>query len=264
MKKALIILFSITLFIACKSKKEIAQTEQAKPEAIKELEKANETSKIAVDWTGTYYGQLPCADCEGIETSLSLSKDLSYVLTMRYIGKPDKPSIQKGKFLWDEKGNKITLFMKSGNTIYKVLDGVLQQLGHNQEEITGDLAKMYNLYKSKSPIIGKYWKLIEINGQAVKMTENMKQPHLKFMSKNQFTGTGGCNSMFGTFTLENKRMISFSGIGMTEMACNFESFDLQLSEALSFPAEVVMIGEDEMRFQVGKRMPHLRFKAEYF
>lgn len=267
MKKALIILPLICLFLACKNKKDVVKTVQEKPEAIKTdntPKKVIDNSENSLDWTGTYTGQLPCADCDGIETTLTLSEDFTYALTERYLGKSNEPTILNGKFLWGEKGDRITLFSKTGNTIYKVKENTLLPLGHNEEEMSGEIAKQFMLYKSNSQLVGKYWKVVEINGQPVKMDENMKQPHLKFTANNQFTGTGGCNSMFGTYTQVNKRMVSFSGIGMTKMACAFDNYDQELLDALGIPAEIVMVGEDEVRFQVGKRMPHLKLKAEYF
>jgi hypothetical protein len=39
---------------------------------------AGDTSRTSLDWPGTYTGVLPCADCEGIETTITLSVDLTY------------------------------------------------------------------------------------------------------------------------------------------------------------------------------------------
>ena len=33
-----------------------------------------DNSKTSVDWVGKYEGTLPCADCEGIKTTLTLNK----------------------------------------------------------------------------------------------------------------------------------------------------------------------------------------------
>ena len=46
------------------------------------------TSDMSLDWAGVYEGVLPCADCDGIETTLELKKDHTYVATYKYIGKP--------------------------------------------------------------------------------------------------------------------------------------------------------------------------------
>jgi len=66
-------------------------------------------SRNSIDWEGTYTGVLPCADCEGIETVIKLSKDLTYSMTSKYIGKSSKTFEGKGSFSWSKEGNKIKL-----------------------------------------------------------------------------------------------------------------------------------------------------------
>ncbi len=38
------------------------------------------TSQNSLDWAGVYEGVLPCADCPGIQTRLTLSRDETYEL----------------------------------------------------------------------------------------------------------------------------------------------------------------------------------------
>ncbi len=38
------------------------------------------TSENSLDWHGTYYGVTPCASCPGIETELTLTPDLNYII----------------------------------------------------------------------------------------------------------------------------------------------------------------------------------------
>ncbi|OBW96430.1 hypothetical protein QV08_10110 [Gallibacterium salpingitidis] len=45
---------------------------------------------------GQYQGTLPCADCEGIKTSLSLNEDKSFNLTSEYLGKKDATFTENG------------------------------------------------------------------------------------------------------------------------------------------------------------------------
>ena len=92
----------------------------------------------------------------------------------------------------------------------------------------------------------------------------MKEPHIRFTSDMQVNGTGGCNSFFATYTSEAKLQLRFGHFGMTEMACHFDNYDQALVDALSLTSNYVIVGEDELRLQVGKRMPHARFKAVYF
>ncbi len=70
-------------------------------------------------------------------------------------------------------------------------------------------------------IIDKTWKLVEINGLVIPPPDQSRKA--PFMILNTFesrvTGSGGCNSFFGTYELQNDNGISFSAIGATKMAC---------------------------------------------
>src|SRR5690554_2309866 len=66
-------------------------------------------SQNSVDWAGAYQGTLPCADCPGIETTLTLGDDGSYILRTTYLERGDSVYTESGSFSWDENGGKITL-----------------------------------------------------------------------------------------------------------------------------------------------------------
>jgi len=89
-------------------------------------------------------------------------------------------------------------------------------------------------------ITEKYWKLIQLKGEAITPNENqIKEPGFILAEKdNRITGNGGCNAFFGTYSLSAGNKISFSDIGSTKMACpdmDTESLFLQvLSEADNF------------------------------
>ena len=78
-----------------------------------------DSSRTSVDWAGSYHGVLPCADCEGIDTTITLSRDLTFVLRSRYLGKSDRVFERRGSFTWDVPSDdpanactKLTLFFK--------------------------------------------------------------------------------------------------------------------------------------------------------
>ncbi|RAJ23095.1 copper resistance protein NlpE [Pedobacter cryoconitis] len=107
------------------------------------------SSKNALDWDGTYKGIVPCADCEGIETTLVLGKELTYALRTKYLGKSDaKVFEEKGKFSWDKNGRIITLEgIKDAPNKYFVGENKIIQLDMNGKEITGEQADLYILKK---------------------------------------------------------------------------------------------------------------------
>lgn len=59
--------------------------------------------------TGTYTGTVPCASCPGIETTLTLNKDKTYLLEENYLEEKDGKFSEKGSFEVSEDGLFITL-----------------------------------------------------------------------------------------------------------------------------------------------------------
>lgn len=275
MKYILIPIITLLLF-SCKAKKELTnETNKSQNEIAEQTDNQETTvntigdlsdnSKTSLDWVGSYSGVLPCADCEGIKTTMTLNSDLTFMLTSQYLGKSNEIFTVSGPFEWDSQGRYITLKHEIGDHYnYLVGENILKQLGRNAEMITSELSEYYNLYKIKNPLVGKYWKLVELDGLAIEQTEEMKEPHIRFTSDMQVNGTGGCNSFFATYTSEAKLQLRFGHFGMTEMACHFDNYDQALVDALSLTSNYVIVGEDELRLQVGKRMPHAIFKAVYF
>lgn len=102
----------------------------------------------SLDWAGTYKGVTPCADCEGIETEVTLADDLTFVIKTKYKGKGDKVFEETGSFKWDEKGSNITLEgLKDRPAQFFVGENTLTQLDMNGNKVTGDLADKYILKK---------------------------------------------------------------------------------------------------------------------
>jgi uncharacterized lipoprotein NlpE involved in copper resistance len=105
------------------------------------------TSQNSLDWQGTYFGILPCASCEGIETQITLS-DSTYKLSLSYLGEDTSGSFtQTDFFRWNEAGNTITLDNREAPNQYFVGENKLIHLNQNGERITGDLARKYHLSK---------------------------------------------------------------------------------------------------------------------
>lgn len=108
-------------------------------------------SQNALDWPGTYKGITPCADCEGIETEITLNKDSTFVMHTKYLGKAkQKVFEQKGTFSWDESGSIIVLQdLKIKPNEYMVGENTLMQLDLEGNRITGELADKYVLHMMK-------------------------------------------------------------------------------------------------------------------
>lgn len=153
----LLLVGSLFLFFSCK--KEI-QVEDVKKDSITNANDPLDysiskpdmhNSQISLDWQGTYKGVVPCVDCEGIETEITLNKDLTFVMHTKYLGKADQKVFeQKGTFSWDESGSIIVLEdLKVKPNEYKVGENTLMQLDLDGNRITGELADKYVLHMIK-------------------------------------------------------------------------------------------------------------------
>jgi hypothetical protein len=102
----------------------------------------------ATDWSGTYSGTLPCADCNGIETTLTILLDSTYTLNSRYLGMGDGQTFTtNGKFTWRD-GQIIELLgITDGAFLYAIEAGTATQLDPAGAKMAGDLAVNYVLTK---------------------------------------------------------------------------------------------------------------------
>ena len=112
MKKMILPVLLTGHFALSCSKKEEAKAEtpqaveadsaQAQPE---EAAKAEAPKKHV----GEFSGKLPCADCPGIETKLTLNEDGSFLLDETYLEKKDGQFNAKGSYEVSEDGAFVTL-----------------------------------------------------------------------------------------------------------------------------------------------------------
>ena len=178
-----------------------------------------DNSRTSLDWAGTYHGIVPCADCEGIETLLSIQNDLSYTLKTKYLGKESQIFESAGTFSWNEQGGIIQLKDSKDatqSTFYQVGENQLIQLDMKGKKITGELANNYSLKKADNSIFGKSWALTTLDGAETLA----KEPYIRFNeAESSFSGNGSCNGFFGNFKLLENNGIEFSEIAATKMAC---------------------------------------------
>lgn len=106
-------------------------------------------ARNSLDYKGTYKGTIPCADCEGIKTSVQLMDGDTFVMKTVYVGKGDgKEFEEKGTVNWDSAGQVIALNNAEGTVCkYFVGENTLTQLNMEGEKITGPLADKYVLRK---------------------------------------------------------------------------------------------------------------------
>lgn len=109
---------------------------------------SGDNSRTSLDWNGEYGGTIPCADCEGIETVITLNTDNTYRKVSTYI-KGDKKDtfVEAGDFTWTTDGENIIVSSGSRKHLYKVGENRLIMLDMEGKEITGPNADRYILVK---------------------------------------------------------------------------------------------------------------------
>ena len=74
--------------------------------------------------------------------------------------------------------------------------------------------------RTESPIKNKRWKLLEMDGEKIEITEAFKgEPHIILsLQTNKIHGSGGCNRFGGTYSLDGDRL-TFGDIAFTKIYC---------------------------------------------
>ena len=214
---------------ACKSKN------STKSETNRTTNKSIHTPKNSLDWPGIYTGTVPCADCAGIYTQITLKEDNTYSLQTKYLGKGKSGENLKGTFQWNNAETIVTLSglkEKSGPYLYQVGENRLIQLDKDGKVITGELASNYVLIKVNKDLVEKKWKLIELNGAALS-TKN-PQPAEAFIifqiNDNRVSGNSGCNNFTGTYKRGTGSDLHFSNMVSTRKLCINMTVENQMNQ----------------------------------
>ncbi|MFO1417076.1 MAG: YbaY family lipoprotein [Methylotetracoccus sp.] len=107
-----------------------------------------------------------------------------------------------GVLLWTTTRRYPVLTMGAGNRVNLLLERVVERAAST----------------APRSITETYWKLTELNGAPVNAPRLRTEPHLILQSGSRLVGSGGCNRMLGTYTLDGAA-IAFGPVASTEMAC---------------------------------------------
>lgn len=101
----------------------------------------------------SWRGVLPCADCEGIETSLFLEKDGTWVMNERYQGVTKGPSSFASYGTWARTAEKLVLTDSKGEkSYYRVKGDKLEMLDRQGNPITSTLNYTLEPVKASLPL----------------------------------------------------------------------------------------------------------------
>ncbi|HMP32138.1 MAG TPA: copper resistance protein NlpE N-terminal domain-containing protein [Saprospiraceae bacterium] len=248
------LLFSFPLFlslIACNNSKSKNLTEQ-----VVDIH----TSENALDWQGVYKGVLPCADCEGIETTLTLNDDKTYTLVSQYLGKEASiTDTLQGTFAWEGSSIKLGEIPENSRpNIFKVEENGVRQLDIEGNIITGDLEQNYILSKlGNKTIEDKRWQLIELNGNVV--DGNQETHYIIFHSnEGRIESKANCNNIMSGYTITNQFQLQLGPIASTKMACP-DNIEQEYTEALGAIDNLTTDGT-YLSLNKSRMAPLIRFK----
>lgn len=140
-----IVLFLLITSCNSEKKKNIEIENEIIDEPQLEVQFTGDNSMTSLDWDGVYVGELPCADCSGINTTVTIKSDNTYIIEEIYIGKDTSSFETKGTFKWDDTGQKIIL--SNDRHPYFVGENTLTLLDSDGNKNTGDLEALYVLRK---------------------------------------------------------------------------------------------------------------------
>jgi uncharacterized lipoprotein NlpE involved in copper resistance len=137
MKKIAIACSSIlVLIIGCDKKEKIVNSNEVVPDTTEVVVIDEHNAKNSLDYIGMYKGIVPCADCEGIETTLWINEN-NYVLLTNYLGKKNKAETEsRGAYVCNNEGNTIILEgIENAPNRYFVGENYLKQLDMDGNKI---------------------------------------------------------------------------------------------------------------------------------
>lgn len=203
----------VFLFSCNNNKKNISENTTPKTETMAD------NSMTSLDWAGTYEGVLPCADCEGIRTVMTINDDNTYVVKEIYQGEKDSVFESKGTFKWDDKGQNIMFSDKTRHS-YFVGENTLTHLDADGNKISGDLSDLYVLNKVNDELVGKKWHLVAFKGKDIQLEEaKAEHPFIEFSEDETLSGFTGCNNLRGGYSLADAQKIKFSNLISTKKFC---------------------------------------------
>lgn len=131
MLKHLSIAILILSSIACKETKSPASDTAVSP--------------TATSYQGVYEGTLPCADCSGIATTLTLEEQQAATYRTFYLDKSDTAFVEKGTY--EVSDSILTLTLPKEQLYFAISSEKLTLLTPERQRIEGNLAPYYELKK---------------------------------------------------------------------------------------------------------------------
>ena len=244
------ILFAVSAFsvISCQSQNATNKNQTA------------DNAQSSLDYEGIYFGTLPCADCDGIKTTVYINEKNTYKMVSVYTGKGEKQE-ETGSYAWDKTGSIIKLKSNKNSEVsqFFVGENTLTKLDQQGNKITGNLAAHYMLTKNNFALLNKKWKPIEIMGKPF-VSKSEKASYLLFDAEtSRYQAVTDCNSISGNFEILTLNRLKLSAGISTRMACPSMELEQQMADVLN-QADGFIINGDELSLIKGRMAPLAKFK----
>jgi heat shock protein HslJ len=244
LKAAFIVLVLAAVVAGCMPRKEDGDPAMAKRADM-------HTSQNSLDWAGVYEGVLPCADCPGIQTRLTLSHDETYELSSLYLDRDKTPRVVRGRFSWQSNGNAITLDAQRGGQQFAVGEGRVALLEAGAAPAWPQPAQ--RVLKLVAPMAGAgvqrtleshRWTLTAATGAQGQRIDGLPagagRPIVFNFAEGRLNIEGGCNRIFGSYQIDADGRLTVGRMASTMIACEPAAMkaDTALSELLAEPAKI--------------------------
>lgn len=252
LKLVVAVLFMSIFILACNN------TEK-KPDVENKTVVDTHSAQTSLDWQGTYSEILPCADCEGIATQLTLKNDLSYVLISQYLGEENQFSdTLEGKFKWMGSNIQLEGIDDNGRSnMYKVEENQVRFLDKDSKVITGDLENAYILKKEGNlSVENKRWQLVELFGK--KIEGSAETHYIIFHSENnKIEAKANCNILSKDYKITNQLQLKIEPGISTLMACE-DNIEQEFSKMLS-TVDNLSVNEETLTLNKARMAPLAKF-----
>lgn len=155
--------------------------------------------------------------------------------------------------------------MKAQIITFALIAVTLMSCNTAEKQTTGPTEDSKTELNQENEITEKYWKLKTLEGKDVTMADNQEREQFFTLKTNEniVTGFAGCNSITGTYKLEEGNRIRFSNVGTTLKIC--PDVDVNESDFLEVfnLADNYTIKDDVLSLNVGRRAPLAVFEAVY-
>lgn len=105
----------------------------------------------SLEFHGIFYGYLPCNDCAGIKSTLSLKQNNNYLLVTQPAKDSSREYYEKGKYKWDEENHILVLTSRKDSSVRQFLikdEGTIVQMNSDGTRMSEELEDDYTLQRS--------------------------------------------------------------------------------------------------------------------